>query len=94
MSTTGFNGIAPSPQEPERLQLLEAISTLAEQMASIQADLCAYQHLAHALYATHQNRDAVKSQYLDSMDRVADASPVQMAELFRESMQKVLRELN
>ncbi|MEJ5127651.1 hypothetical protein WH367_16540 [Comamonas sp. MYb21] len=93
MSGNDFNGISGTPQGQEPPSAMEAIAVLAEHISRIETNLMAYQHLVHALYATHPDRAAVKSKYLDHMDHVADSVPQQAAVQFREAMQRVLREL-
>jgi hypothetical protein len=71
-------------------QLLQA---QGHQIVGLHSKLSAVRHLAYALAESHPNPHLVQDRYLSLMDRVADRLQPEMAQVFQDDMQVVLREL-
>jgi hypothetical protein len=75
------------------LRQQQLLQTHGHHIVGLQSKLSAVRHLAYALAESHPNPQLVQERYLELMDRVADRLKPELAQVFREDMNVVLREL-
>ena len=69
----------------------KAMTAFVELLRETMAEVSACRAVAHALIATHPDRDAVRAKLLEAMDLMADVTPPERIPLYREALQRYCR---